>query len=110
MKTTEECEHSLKARIFPHGNKDKMKEEVRNDSTTAQFDAIRMLLAMATFLPVRMGVIDKRGACMKSGPINREIYVRSPREWHGRKRGNVWKLIKIPYGVTEAGPQWATVI
>lgn len=27
-----------------------------------------------------------------------------------RKRGHIWKLLKPPYRVTEAGRKWATVI
>lgn len=77
-----------------------MKDEVRKESSAAQFDAIRLLLAMATFLPVILGFMDIIGPCMQSGPICREIYARSPREWTKATRGNVWKLLKLPYEVT----------
>lgn len=43
-----------------------MKDEAWKDSATAQFDAIRLLLAMATFLPVRLGVREIGGAYMQS--------------------------------------------
>lgn len=110
IKTDEAGRHRLKARICPHGNKDAMKDEIRKDSATAQFNVIRLMLAMATFFPMRLGVIDISGAYMQSGPIKREMYVRPPREWDGTARGRVWKLTKLPYGVSEAGRQWATVI
>lgn len=49
IKTDEKGEHRLKARICPHGNKDAMKDGIRKDSATAQFNVIRMMLAMTTF-------------------------------------------------------------
>lgn len=39
----------MKARIFQHGNKEKMKDVVRKDLETAQCDAIRLLPAIVTF-------------------------------------------------------------
>lgn len=80
FKTTEGGEHSMKARIFPHENKGKLKYEERKDSATAQVDATRLLPAMLTFLPMRLGVVNISGAYMQSGPINRDIFVRPPRE------------------------------
>lgn len=46
---------------------------------------------------------------MQSGPITRKVYVRQPREYN-RKRGIVWKLLKSPYGMVDAGRQWSTKI
>lgn len=110
IKTEESGRHRLKARIVPHGNKDRMKDQVRKDSATAQFNIIRLMLAISSFFPMRLGVIDISGAYMQSGPIKRDIYVRPPREWDKTQRGRLWKLTKLPYGVSEAGRQWATVI
>lgn len=110
VKTGEDGENSMKARMCPHGNKDKMRHEVKRDSATAQFDAIRLLLAITTFLNMRLGVIDISGAYMKRWPIRRYIYVSPPREGHKKRRGHVWKLLKLPYGLTAAGRQWETVI
>lgn len=46
-----------------------MRNSVRKDSATAQFDVIRMILTIVTFLPVRLGLVDISGAYMQSGPI-----------------------------------------
>lgn len=110
IKTEESGIRRLKARLCPHGNRDIMKDDIRKDSATAQFDVIRLMLTITTFLPMRIGVVDISGAYMQSGPIKRDIYVRPPREWEQTTRGRIWKLLKLPYGVTEAGRQWATVI
>lgn len=33
-----------------------------------------------------------------------------PLEWHGKPGGRIGKLLKFPYGVTEASQHWATVV
>lgn len=49
-----------------------------------------------------MGVVDISGAFMQIGSIRWE--------WHGTARGRIFKLLKVPYGMTEAGRQFPTVI
>lgn len=109
IKTDEDGQHKMKARICPHGNRDDLKDDIRKDSATAQFHVIRLLLSIAATLGMRLGVVDISGAYMQSGPIKRQLYVRPPREWV-TQRGMIWKLLKLPYGVTEAGRQWAMVM
>lgn len=98
----------LKARLCPHGNRDKMKNDIRKDSATAQFDVIRLFCSMAAVLQFRLGCLDIKGAYLQSGPIQREIFVRPPKEC-GSIRGMLWRLVKMPYGISEAGRQWAKV-
>lgn len=50
------------------------------------------------------------GAYMQSGLIKKDIYVRIPQEWMNEQRGRMWKLLKLPYGVNEAGRQCEEVI
>lgn len=109
VKTSEDGSQVLKARIVPNGNRDSEKDDVRKDSSTAQFDVIRLLLAVTTFLGMRLAMADVKGAYLQSGPIRREIYVRPPREWKGQ-RGTLWRLTKLPYGIVEAGRQWAKTV
>lgn len=109
IKTREDGSHALKARIVPHGNRDTEKDKIRKDSSTAQFDVIRILLAVCTFIDMRLAMADIKGAYLQSGPIKREIFVRPPREWVG-KRGQLWRLKKLPYGIVEAGRQWAKAV
>ena len=37
------------------------------------------------------------------------MFVRPPNEWPGA-RGVVWKLLKLPYGLADAGHQWQVII
>ena len=104
IKSDEAAILKMKARLCPHGNRDSGRNYVRKDSATAQFDMIRLMLSIATLLPFRIGLIDIKGAYRQSGPIKRDIYVRPPIEV-GEKRGVIWKLVKLPYGITEAGRQ-----
>lgn len=100
----------LKAGICPHGNHDSEKNDVRKDSATAQFVVTRLMLALVTMLPFRLGVVDIKGAYLQIGPIRREIYVRPPQELASLRRGYIWHLTKLPYGITEAGRQGAITI
>ena len=109
VKTSEDGTQTLKARIVPHGNRDRQKDNIRKDSSTAQFDVIRILLTAVTFIGMRLALADIKGAYLQSGPIQREIYVRPPREWKG-SRGKLWRLTKLPYGIVEAGRQWAKTV
>lgn len=52
-----------------------------------------------------MDTADIKGAYMKSGPIIREVFVRQLRDGQ-RKRGVLWKLLKLPNGMMDAGIQW----
>lgn len=109
VKTDENEVLKLKGRIVPHGNKDTEIDDIRKDSSTAQFNVILLLLCLTTFLGFRIGLADVMGAYLQSGPIARDIYVRPPREWMGNRK-KLWKLIKLPYGIVEAGRQWQKVI
>lgn len=94
--------------MFPHENCDKAKDDLRKDSATAQFDVIRFLCSVATILGIRLGFLSVKDVYLLSGPIKRENYVRPLREC-AVPIGIIWKFVKVPYGVTEAGRQWATV-
>lgn len=85
-----------------HANRDSEKKDIRKDSSTVQFDFIRLLLAVSTLLGMRLVMAEIKGAYLQSGPIKREIFARPPREWEGQ-RGRVWKLKKLPYGIVQGG-------
>lgn len=113
VKTNEEGDRELKARIVPHGNRDTEKDCIRKDSATAQLCIIRLLLSIITVLGFRLGFADIKGAYLQSGPIQRDIFVRPPKEWQGA-RGMLWRVLwrltKLPYGIVEAGRQWQKTV
>lgn len=61
-------------------------------------------------MDAKLALLNICAAYMQSGPIRRAIYASSPREWDGSTRGCIWKLLKIPYGITEEDGQSALVI
>lgn len=87
-------------------------EYIRKDSATTQLCVIRLLLSIVTFIGLRLGFADIKGAYLQSGPFKRGIFVR-PREWQGA-RGLLWKVLwrltKLPYGIVEAGRKWQKTI
>lgn len=103
IKVEEEGKMRLKARLCPHVNRGIMKDEVIKDSATAQLDTIRLTLSMSDTMGIRIGCVDVKEAYLQSGSIKRLIYVRPPKEL--AKRGILWRLNKMPYGITEAGRQ-----
>ena len=107
IKVSEDGSLILKARICPHGNRDKEKDGIRKDSAAVQFPIIRLMLSLSALMGFRVGTIDISAAYLQSGPIQRLIFVRPPQE-HSCKRGTLWKLLKLPYGIAEAGRQWQT--
>lgn len=69
----------LKARLCPHVNRDNMKQEVRKDSATAQFDAICLMIGLKTMLVLRLVCIYIKGAYLQNGSLKRFIYVNTPK-------------------------------
>lgn len=55
-------------------------------------------------------MVDISSVYMQSGHIKRTIYVRPPREWDGGTRRYKDRLLKVPYGITEAGRNLSLVI
>jgi Reverse transcriptase (RNA-dependent DNA polymerase) len=99
----------LKTRIVLHGNEDNERDDVRKDTQAASFTSIRTLLALAAIYHLHIACIDTKGAYLQSGRCRRDIFVRPPNEWR-QVRGVAWKLLKLPYGLPDAGHQWQTVI
>jgi len=96
---------ALKCRCVPHGNRDKVKEELRSDSSTAQFPVIRSLLSLAAYHKYAVAKVDISGAFLQGGTLERDIYVRPPTSWM-TSRSELWKLVRPAYGLVESGRTW----
>ena len=99
----------LKCRIVPHGNRDAEKEDIRSDSSTAQFSAIRSVLSLAAIFKLKLATIDISKAYLQSGELEREIYMRPP-DTFMKQPGELWKLKKPAYGLVESGRLWQLTI
>lgn len=98
----------LKARIFSHVNRDRMKYDVFKDSATAQLDVLRMDLSISTSMEAVLGDFDFKEAQLHTYPIQRTKYVR-PLQELGAKQEALRMLTKLPYRITEEGRHWAMV-
>ena len=99
----------LKCRIVPLGNRDAEKEDIRSDSSTAQFSAIRSVLSLAAIFKLKLATIDISKAYLQSGELEREIYMRPP-DTFMKQRGELWKLKKPAYSLVESGRLWQLTI
>jgi len=95
----------LKCRCVPHGNRDKIKQELRSDSSTAQFPVIRTLLSLAAYHKFTIAKLDIKGAYLQAGTLSRDIYVRPPTSWMSN-RHQLWKMLRPAYGLVESGRTW----
>jgi Reverse transcriptase (RNA-dependent DNA polymerase) len=95
--------------IVLHGNEDNERDDVRKDTQAASFTSIRILLALASIYHLHIASIDIKGTYLQSGRCRLDIFVHPPNEWR-KVRGVGWKLLKLTYGLPDAGHQWQTVI
>lgn len=103
----------LKARIFLHRNENRFKDNIRKDSTNALMASIRLTLAYAALSRFHIFMTNIKGACVQSGTISRQLYVRALREWHSMnsyERGHISKFSKLPYDIVDAGRQWILAV
>lgn len=98
----------MKARLVLHGNRDKDRFTVRRDSASADLAAVRLLISLSQILKFCIATADIKGAYMQSGPIKRTLFVRPPKKLC--QKGMVWKLLRLPYGIVEAGRQWLCAV
>ena len=104
-----ERKYKLRCRLVPHGNRDRYKNELRTDSSTAQFPAIRLVFSLAALHGFALATLDIKGAYLQSGPLCRDIYMRPPASFC-KSKSILWKLLKATYGLVEAGRLWKLAI
>jgi hypothetical protein len=73
--TDEQSDSSLKlkTRIVLHGNEDKEKDDIRNDTQAASFTSIRTLLSLSAIYNPQIASIDIKGAYLQSDRCRRDI-------------------------------------
>lgn len=104
IKSTDNGRNKLKERIFLHGHLDAQKGDLRNDCERADMTVVRMLIRIAVCIKMELALAEIKGDFMQSGPLNREVYVRLLKELTPR-RGMLWRLLKFPHGLSDAGRQ-----
>lgn len=104
MKQTDNGSLKLKAQMVLHGNRDKDRFAVRHDSASANLTVIRFIISLSQILGFALAAANIKGAYMQSRPITRTIFVRPLKQ--RSDRDCIWKLVRLPYGIFQAGRQW----
>lgn len=107
VKVEEGGKKSLKAGLYLHGNRDRIKGLFRYDAVGARFEVIRTMLSIATILGFIIRCLDIKGTFSQSGPINRELYIRPPRDLGLGQSINSMTVKKITIWNRRSGRQWA---
>ena len=94
----------LKARIVPHGNRDRDREHLRSDSPSMKPEVLRVLCSYAVDMGFDLRAIDIKTAFLRTGQLDREVFVRPPPE--ATDRQNYWKLLKPAYGLVDGPIRW----
>ena len=109
VKSSDEGDYYLKARIAPHGNKDRERTGLKTDSATCPPVGIRIACSIATMFKWHLAKIDFESAFNNSGDAIPDVYVRPPRESKYRYR-YLWLLLAASYGLVNANAKWQEAI
>lgn len=102
IRTNEDGSLKAEGRILVHGNQDAGREVVRSDSAAAGMIQFRLVIGLKTLMDITLGTADIKWSYIQSGSIRREMFF-----WPSKNcditRGDVWRLLKFPYRMTDAG-------
>ena len=100
-------ESGVKARLVARGYEEIA--DVPSDSPTMNKSSLRMILALAASKNWLLETTDIKSAFLQGDKINREVFVKPPREAKLDK-GYLWRLEKCLYGLCDASKMWYTRI
>ena len=70
----------MKARIAPHGNKDRDRTNLKSDSATYPRIGMRIILSIPTIMGWNLSKTDFKSAFLQSGPTVTDLHVAPPKE------------------------------
>ena len=76
---------------------------LQKDSPTCSRETVRLALAVAASKGWQCHSLDVKAAFLQGDPIQRDIFLRPPREFAS---GKLWKLKKTVYGLCDAARAW----
>lgn len=95
-----------RSRIVVPGHLDQDLGTFRNDAPTAPQLSMHVLLSVAATFKWKLSAFDVEAAFLNGVPLERELYVRPPPDMVGVNLGDLWKLEKAVFGLTEAPRYW----
>ena len=104
VKANDDGSFKMKARIAPHGIKDKGKYLLKTDSSQCPPTGVRILLSVSTIKKWPLAKIDFTSAFLQTGNATRDVYVVPPRECC--RKSSYWLLLTSAYGLVNANAKW----
>lgn len=91
----------LSCRLVPHRSPDLEKDDIRTDSSTAQFQITRTTLLLVVILGFEIATVDMKRAYPQFCDLSNNIYARPPK---GRTPlpKIAWKLLKTVCSIVES--------
>lgn len=104
IKLRDDKSYMCKARIAPHGNKDRDKHLLKTDSSSCPPIGMRILLSLSIIFHSFLTKIDVKSAFLQTGRAERDIYVVPPKEC--AVQTFYWLLKTASYGLVNANAKW----
>ena len=93
---------TTKARLVARGFQENV-DDLRTDSPTCMKETTRLVLFLASAMDWQINSIDIKAAFLQGKPIDRELFLKPPREAYTNM---IWKLRKAVYGLSDASRVW----
>ena len=95
-----------KSRIVLPGHLDPDLGSVRTDAPTTQLTSVRLAMILSLSRTWECWLFDVSTAFLSGKNVSRDLYVRPPRDLKGVSAGELWKILKSAYGLSEAPRLW----
>ena len=91
-----------KARLVARGFEEDHKL-LQTDSPTCAKESLRTLLTVISSNSWKLHSLDVKSAFLQGSPMERTVLIRPPKEANSKC---LWKMLRCPYGLADAGRQW----
>ena len=93
----------MKARLVARGFEEIENHNIRKDSPTCGKENLRLMFLLTSAHEWKVNSMDIRAAFLQGKPIERDVYLKPPKEAHTKK---IWKINITVYGLCDAPRAW----
>ena len=97
---------AAKSRIVLPGHLDPDIGSVRTDAPTTQMSAVRLAITLGLRMGWTFLLFDVSTAFLSGKAVDRDLYVRPPKDLRCVNASVLWKILKSAYGLSEAPRLW----